>query len=444
MADSGNKPPFDPSKPFASADEKPEFDPSKPFQAADDSQPGFLAQAGKATVNALPMIGGVVGGIVGTPADLIAGPMGNVAGAAAGGALGASAKNAINSYISPSDAPKTLTDNAKDIATQGLIQGATQGAGELAAPLVSKAVGAVSEPFSNWLAKGAEKSMVKSTGATGREVYNNFPPDTGRRLLDMGMAGFGRSQAKVAQKIAEASEAAGKTIGDTVDSLSAKGATVDEADVIDSIRQRAQALSQRSETFRVADQLNKTADRMQGVIEANGGNSEVPLNIAEKSKRMYQDPANYNGAHASDIMHDKEMASIYRQAVEDAATQFDPAAAKTFQAAKRTFGALNPVAEAAAKRAATVQQSPDAGFMDMASTAAGANIGGAAGSIALPFARRAVATRIAPTMAAGKDLASKAVKAVPGLINRGVPAASDVVLPGLLTPAYGKAKSNGQ
>lgn len=415
--------------------------PPTPDELGEYSEPTSLAkQVGHATVNALPQIGGVVGGFLGTPADLIAGPMGNIAGAGIGGYLGASAKNAINSYINPDEAPKSMAETLTDPLKEGAIQAAGQGAGELAAPVVSKAIGALLKPSADALATVAEKRAVESTGATGAQVYNKFKPGSGKELLDRGIVKFGNSQASVAKKATAALDNAGKAIGDTIDNLTARGAVVDQADIINSIRNRAQTLSERPSQFNVADHLNKMADRMQAIVEARGGNTDIPLKLAEEEKKAFASQSNYLSASPSELSVTKELASIYRQAVENSATQFDPSSARIFQGAKQTFSVLAPIAEAAEKRAATLAQSPKGGLMDTVATGVGAALGGTPGAIVGAPIRRMVSTRIAPSIAATANTASNALNAVPKVINRlgpMVPNAASSVVPisqGLLTP----------
>lgn len=104
-----------------------------------DQATSGLKQVGKATVDELPVLGGIAGGILGTPADFIAGPAGNAAGAGIGGYLGQAAKNAINSYISPEEAPKNVVDAITSPVGEGIKQAEYQTGGELAGKAVSAA-----------------------------------------------------------------------------------------------------------------------------------------------------------------------------------------------------------------------------------------------------------------------------------------------------------------
>lgn len=272
-------------------------------------------------------------------------------------------------------------------------------------------------PLGRAISKYAEKKAVESTGATGNQVYRTFKPGSGRALLDQGIVKFGNSQAAISAKADEALEATGQTIGDTLERLSSKGATVDQADVITAMRKRAQQLGENPAQFNVADQLNRTADRMQSVIESKGGNSEIPLNLAEGTKREFQGQSNYIGGSATDISHSKEMAAIYQKAVEDSATKFDPESAKAFEAAKKQYSVLKPIADAAGKRAATTAQSPKGGMLDTLATGVGSAVGGTPGALIAVPARRMLADRIMPSIAGAANTMAKGVNAAPGLLK---------------------------
>lgn len=386
-----------------------------------NSEPGLFDGAVKSTIDSLPMIGGVVGGALGTPADVVAGPMGNVAGAAVGGYLGTATKNLINSYYDPQSAPKTLTEAVAQPVVGGVAQGLAQGAGEAVAPYVAKGIQAAVDPTADALRSFAAKKAIAATGATGKQAAN-FAPGAGQELLDQGIVKFGNSQASVAQKATDALDKTGKQIGDLLSSLDSKGATLDQADIVDSLRKRAAQLGDDPAQYGVSDSLNKLADRIQTTIESKGGNSTIPLSQAENTKRGFQAAANYNSS-PMDLSISKEASSIYQKAVEDAATKFDPKTAEQFTAAKKAYGLLSPVQDAAEKRALTLSQSPHGGLLDTAAIIAGEGIAGAPGAIVAPMVRRAVSSRVAPSMAASANIAGKALGGVPAIAESAAPAA---------------------
>jgi hypothetical protein len=431
------KPPFDPSKPFNSAEEKPAFNKNQPYQSAGESSDSdsYLERGKKFAVEHLPEIGGIAGGILGTPFDLISGPAGSVAGAGLGGAAGQAAKDYLSGY--KDDAGNDLTTNQKILrpVTSGGLMAAGEGIGSAAAPYISKAVGSVAGKVSEGLSSMAEKKMIQATGATGKQA-SEFAPEAGRYLLDNGINKFGRSQPKIAEKISEALDESGKNIGKTLSDLDSRGATVDQADIINSLRTRASELSQEPHTFGVSDSLTKMADRLQTVLESGGGNSEIPLSKAENVKRGFDYVSNYHNSHPLDVSTSKEAASIYRKAVEDAASKFDPSAANTFQDAKKSFSILNPISEAANRRAMTTAQSPAGGLLDTLTTGVGAKLGGPAGAMVAAPIRRGMASRITPSVAATADAASSLVSKAPGIAQSVSPAAAQILLEkyGLLAP----------
>ncbi len=370
-----------------------------------------LKQMGRNAVNELPTIGGIAGAALGTPADVLTGPAGTVAGAGMGGFLGTAAKNLINHYIDPANSPQTTTQAIAQPIMGGMGQAAATATGEFAAPYIARAVGKVTGPVSEWLDDMATRKAVEATGATGKQAAE-FAPEAGRELLDRGIVKFGNSQGQVAAKTTAALEQSASDIGETLKGLDAKGATVDQADIIDKLRQRALALGEDPSQFGVSDSLNRLADRLQTVLESKGGDTTIALGKAEATKRGFQQAANYNSSPL-DLSVSKEAANVYRQAVEDAATKFDAAAGQVFKTAKKTYGLLSPIEEATTRRAMTLAQSPKGGLMDTVATGVGAGLGGAPGAMIAAPARRILADRIAPSMAGLADMGAGAVGQVP-------------------------------
>lgn len=417
---------FDPSA-YLKEEEPNGFDP-KAYASDNSEEPSAFSGAGKAIINSLPMVGGVAGGILGTPADALTGPAGTVGGAAIGGYLGTAAKNALNKVFYPEDAPKNMTQVMVQPVVGGAEQGLAQATGESVAPYVAKAAETVSGPVGNALSKYAAKKAVTATGATGVQA-SKFAPEAGQELLDRGIVGFGNSQAKVSQKATDALDKAASDISDTLAGLDKRGATLDQSDVVTAMKKRAAQLAKDPANFDVADSLSKKADRIQALIDANNGNSHVPLSEAEATKRGFQANSNYNSSPL-DLSTNKEAANIYRQAVEDAATKFDPESADVFKSAKKTYGLLNPIQEAAAKRASTLAQSPHGGLLDTAAIIAGEGIGGAPGAVIAPMARRAISTRIPSTLAASANAANGLVQSSPALAEGATQAAAKLPLLG--------------
>jgi hypothetical protein len=318
-------------------------------------------------------------------------------------------------------------DMASNPASYIPIGDAVQAGVKAAGGVLGSGVEAVTGPVANALKSFAAEKAVTATGATGVQAAK-FAPEAAQELLDQGIVKFGDSQSKIAQKATDALAQSGKKIGDVLADLDKRGATVDQADIVSSLRKRASDLGKDPSQFGVSDSLNKLADRIEATI--GDGNSSVPLGQAEATKRGFQAAANYNSAPL-DLSVSKEAAGIYRQAVEDAATKFDPKAAEAFAAEKKSYQLMSPVQEAAAKRASTLAQSPHGGLMDTVATIAGEGAAGVPGAIVAPIARRAVATRLASSEAAAANAAgnflSKAPAAATSAANAAAPAAPTAI-----------------
>lgn len=216
---------------------------SAPKEPEDDSLWGKVKSGARelrdATVDELPLLGGMAGGILGTPADLVAGPMGNVAGAAAGYTGGQALKNAINGYIAPEKAPHGLAETAESLGTAPLKGAALEVGGQAVNKAIGAGAGLVApyvKPYLNeagelivggmnrmgkYVGDKAEKLALRATGATGAQA-SRFAPGTGRALLDNGIVKFGRTPEGVADAASAALDETGTKIGGIVDDISAK------------------------------------------------------------------------------------------------------------------------------------------------------------------------------------------------------------------------------
>lgn len=184
--------PFNPDRFLADTDpdtgRDSSFDPDK-FLADTAPAPeeeGFLKQAGRATVNSLPMLGGVAGGILGTPADALTGPVGTAVGAGIGGYLGTAAKNMINSYIDPQNSPRTAGEAILDPLVGGAEQGLGQATGEALAGPISAGASKISPVVAEYLNRIAETRAAKALGAT-KAAFKKFGEDSLRKVGRYGL-----------------------------------------------------------------------------------------------------------------------------------------------------------------------------------------------------------------------------------------------------------------
>lgn len=387
------KPRFDPNAPFEVAD-KPKFDPTQPFTEVSEPAPeptfeqehptlakiaNTAKEAGKATVNALPMIGGVAGGILGTPADAIVGPVGNMVGAGIGGYLGTAAKNVINRVIDPENAPQTMGKVMLEPVVEGTRQGLAQGVGEAIAPYLNQAA----EHFAQGSKVQADKLLSKATGATGAQA-SKFPegaldelrkprPELGGKKI----VNFGSSPGDIAenaQKVMDAAEAS----KDQIVNERLGSTPVDRNKVYNFIRSKIAGLADNESQIGLKNALESKLDDI--VSMADRTSPEVPFPKAEEIRKGFDDVAKWGkntdavGAEANKIA-----ANAYRRANEETALSADPSLGEAFKAAKTTQHNLIPVRDAAEKRALTLNQSPMGGLLSHTAGGVGAGVGGLVG-----------------------------------------------------------------
>jgi hypothetical protein len=107
----------------------------------------------------------------------------------------------------------------------------------------------------------------------------------------------------------------------------------------------------------------------------------------------------------------------YKSAVEDVA-QSQPVLADKFTLAKQTYGMLEPVIDAAEKRALQLQQSPIGGLLDTTSMIGGQMAGDITGGVAATAARKLISPRVASSAAVTMDMMSKILKAAPEKLGK--------------------------
>ncbi len=178
-------------------------------------------------------------------------------------------------------------------------------------------------------------------------------------------------------------------------------------------------------------------------FEGVPGDSTIPIAQAEQNRIAWDKKARWDGVSDSDALAaNKETANAYRQTNEDAITAAggdDGAQGAAYKAAKTKQSMLIPVAEAAEKRASTLNQSPIGGLLDTSRSAAGAvvghQIGGVPGMVAgalTGISGRAIAPRIPASAAVTADMLSKFLspEAMSGIASRGPTAiaATDFIL----------------
>jgi hypothetical protein len=129
----------------------------------------------------------------------------------------------------------------------------------------------------------------------------------------------------------------------------------------------------------------------------------------------------------------KMLYGAYKDAVEGAAENANPATAELFKKGKEAYGLFAPIQEAAERRAATTQQSPWGGLLDTATAigggAAGARaddspmgaVAGVGAGLASIIARRKFAPRAASSFAVGADQIGNILKQAPQMFGKYAP-----------------------
>jgi len=257
-----------------------------------------------------------------------------------------------------------------------------------------------SSAVSNYLRRKGEKLAENATGATGKQS-EKFADNAGRELLDRKIVGFGDNAESIERKASEQMEASWKKINDSLKTLDEKGGGVDKSSLLNSIDDEINTLSKKPSKASVVRQLKTLRE------DIDAGPERYKLSDAEFEKRSYQNEANYDIDKVSQLAK-KKAASAYQKNVEDVAEKMDPSAASVFKEGKKEYGLLAPIQEAAAKRAATLNQSPLGGLLDTAAAGVGgAVMGGPVPSvtngIASAFGRRQLAPRMSSAAAVTLD-----------------------------------------
>lgn len=320
---------------------------------------------------------------------------------------------AIGGAVSPlSKALKGLS-LAKQAAVAGAVTGVGESEGESALEDISAGVigaatggifGKAASKLGSSFKKGAEELAENATGATALQA-SKFKDGAGRELLDKGVVSFMDSPEDIAAKSDLAIKQAERTIDSALKALDKKGVVVSVDKIVDSLQRKIDLWSQDPAKAPVVRKLMSVVDDIY-----NAGRSNVKLSEAEITKRGYNNIAK-NWLDPDQGQAGKVAYLAYRDAVEEAAQIADPKIAQSFIGAKKVYALMNPIREAAERRALQLNQSPIGGLLDVAAATTGAITGGPAtglGAGAVTAAgRRALAPRAASTAAVTLDVASK-------------------------------------
>jgi hypothetical protein len=125
----------------------------------------------------------------------------------------------------------------------------------------------------------------------------------------------------------------------------------------------------------------------------------------------------------------KNAANVYKLAVENEAMKVDQNVAEAFTKAKKDYGLLAPIEEAAYKRDLQLNQAPWGGLMDTAAAGTGGLILGGAASGGDPgatlgtglltaFGRRKIMPRLSSTAGAATIQSGRALQQSPSMFNK--------------------------
>lgn len=357
--------------------------------------------------------------------------------------IAGSVANPLASMIPSVSAGKTLGSTVANTAVQGGAQGAVMGAGNSEADTLGGlatdtalglGVGTLGGAAGGALAHGVAKATPvvgnafrssadaiddkagqfaeNATGATAAQA-EKFRPGAGRELLDRGLVRPLDTAAKIGKRVGAAVEEAERALDDSLAALEAQGVTASADNVVAALQSKIAALQKDASQAGVVRALQQKIDDIIATGESNPG-----IALAEQTKRGFKKAAgNWMDPEAGAA--GKASYLGYMDEVERAATEANPAVATKFKEAKDTYGLLDPIREAAERRAAQLKQSPIGGVGDTVAGIGGGLVkGGPIGPIAGVAARRLVNPRLASTTAWGLDKLGDVVRATPQVFGK--------------------------
>lgn len=334
-------------------------------------------------------------------------------GAALGGASG----------VGSSEADLISGQTLRDALIGGTIGGVAGGAGQKLGTYLTGSKDAVSK-----LNTLADDLAEKATGATAVQA-ERFAPGAGKILREEKLVRFGDSPANIAERVANAERASGAGIGNALSELDSQGVNISRLNVIKELQAKADELSQFDGTSAVVKKLNKeiktlSKDLLDKVYS--------PVSKGEIAKRNFQKATNYHSPEASKTSTGIA-ANAFKNEVERAAMEANPALAEAFMKDKQLFSVLRPVKEAAERRATQLNQSPFGGVGDMMSIASGGP------KVAL--ARRIFAPRLSSSASATAGATADSLAVINRILGKSADPISDLIQLGVRTEGVNKKQS---
>lgn len=332
-------------------------------------------------------------------------------GALQGGIAGAGYSNADD-----------LGELAEDIGTSALFGGGAGAGGETLKFLVGKGSKLLRSGGKS-LEETGGKFIENATGAT-RAQAEKFAPGAGVKLYDEGIVQVFDSPGNIAKRAGLRMDKSNQIMDDVLSSLDARGTRVSKKSVIEEMKNRIAQFSDDPSQAPVIKQ-------MQGIIDDIELSSPdaIPLQVAEKTKRGFQSKVKNLYGDPDRGIATKNVANVYKEAVEKEALKVDQNVAEGFSKAKKTYGLLAPIEEAAYKRDLQLNQSPWGGLLDTAAAGTGGLILGGAASGGDPgatlgtglltaFGRRKIMPRVSSTAGVGTLKAGRVFQQAPTLFNK--------------------------
>lgn len=287
----------------------------------------------------------------------------------------------------------------------GAVTGAGASLGADALGKVGKTILSTKNKIGRSFKNTAEQLAENATGAT-RVQAEKYSDDAGRYLLDEGIVKFGDDAEKIASRANNAISKSESTIDSSLKSLDAKGVQISQDKIVEKIQSKIAELEKNSGEADVVRKLKTIVDDI-----INTGESNISATSAEQSKRSFNKMAK-NWQDPEKGQAGKVAYRAYRDAVEETANIADESIATQFKNAKNSYGKLNPIADAAEKRARQLNQSPIGGLLDVSTGIAGGMASddpmtGIASGIGMSLARRKIAPRISSSLAVAFDKVSK-------------------------------------
>jgi len=318
---------------------------------------------------------------------------------------GATAMNAVKAGLTGGSigAGNSRADELGDLAIDtgigmGLGVGGSLAAEKVISPAISKVADKSKIGFqrlSNALKGKAENLAENATGAT-RVQAEKFAPNAGRELLDKKIVRFGDAPKNIASRADNLMLSSEKAMDSTLSKLDEMGVKASPNEILAQFDDRIAALA--SDPSKAAQA--RALEAIKNDVATSLKNADPKLSTIEQWKRGFK---KVNWMDPDAAMAKKEAYRTLMKTVEDNAVNADKSLADKFISAKKDYGLMAPIQEAAEKRASQLNQHPILGLNDIATAGASSAVGGPLAALPGIAARRIAAPRISSSAAVTLD-----------------------------------------